>query len=77
MHAFSTGCPCNQNTWSSVVVPSFMGENYFCESGNYDSGLSTFYDEPLWDGDGRKLLFVSQVTMVVVITNYSACICQG
>ena len=46
------GCPCNPRTYSSVVVPSFIGENYFCESGNYDSGYRTFYDEPLWDGDG-------------------------
>ena len=48
----ASGCPCNPTSGSSVVVPSFMEENYFCESGNYDSGLRAFYDEPLWDGDG-------------------------
>ena len=47
-------CPCNPNAYPSAAtrIPSFIGENYFCESGSYDSGYRVFYDEPLWDGDG-------------------------
>ena len=37
---------------SSRTTPSFVGSDYFCESGcsgNYD--LSTFYTDRLWDGE--------------------------
>ena len=47
-------CPCNDN--SSVRVPSYVGNDYFCETGvptgqRYQN--SVFYpNDPLWDGDG-------------------------
>ena len=44
-------CPCN--TGNTVSVQSFIGNNYFCESGNTASVslLETFYtSDPLWDG---------------------------
>ena len=44
-------CPCN--TGNTVSVQSFIGNNYFCESGNTASFslLETFYtSDPLWDG---------------------------
>ena len=45
-------CPCN--TGSTASVPSFVGDDYFCESGiltyNITSVLHT--DDPLWDGEG-------------------------
>ena len=45
-----TECPCASN--SPVRPPSFVGNDYFCESGNptnWDS--TTFYTaDPLWDG---------------------------
>ena len=46
-------CPCILNAHSSNVVPPFIGEDYFCESGslNYASN-NVFYKDPLWDGDG-------------------------
>jgi hypothetical protein len=48
-----TVCPCVLNASSSIRVPSFIGENYFCESGTLsDQGGHVFHDEPLWDGDG-------------------------
>uniref|UniRef100_A0A1X7URW5 Fibrinogen C-terminal domain-containing protein n=1 Tax=Amphimedon queenslandica TaxID=400682 RepID=A0A1X7URW5_AMPQE len=49
---FSYECPCN--TGSTVSVQSFIGNNYFCESGNpYSSTSSTLYtSDPLWDGQG-------------------------
>ena len=47
-------CPCNDN--SSVRVPSYVGNDYFCETGvptgqRYQNGV--FYpNDPLWDGEG-------------------------
>ncbi len=52
-------CPCSNNTaeWP-YRVPSFIGNNYFCESGrqiagNCASELGSYYpDDVLWDGQG-------------------------
>ena len=48
----SQSCPCN--TGSSVSVQSFIGNNYFCESGTNASYPSTtlYTSDPLWDGQG-------------------------
>ena len=49
----SNACPCN--TGSTVSVQSFIGNNYFCESGNPKSGHSyniLYISDPLWDGQG-------------------------
>ena len=49
----SQSCPCN--TGSSVSVQPFIGNNYFCESGNPNSSTSTnrlYTSDPLWDGQG-------------------------
>ena len=47
----SYACPCN--TGSTVSVQSFIGNNYFCESGSPSSPLTTLYtSDPLWDGQG-------------------------
>uniref|UniRef100_A0A1X7UIR2 Fibrinogen C-terminal domain-containing protein n=1 Tax=Amphimedon queenslandica TaxID=400682 RepID=A0A1X7UIR2_AMPQE len=45
-------CPCN--TGSTQTVPSFVGSNYYCESGNPNNGIfGTMYtNDPLWDGQG-------------------------
>ena len=46
-------CPCN--TGSIASVPSFVGDDYFCESGTSSSPASPFQlypDDPLWDGEG-------------------------
>ena len=44
-------CPCN--TGNSVSVQSFIGNNYFCESGSPSSPSNTLYtSDPLWDGQG-------------------------
>ena len=45
-------CPCSVGATPSV--PSFVGNNYFCESGNPLSGWSrqVYPDDPLWDGEG-------------------------
>ena len=48
----SSSCPCN--TGSFVPVPSSIGNNYFCESGNPDGSPSQilYTSDPLWDGQG-------------------------
>ena len=43
-------CPCN--TGAANVVPSFVGSDYYCETGYNGNDLSfTFFpNDPLWDG---------------------------
>ena len=45
-------CPCNNNGMS--MPPSFVGNDYFCDTGSEDRfELGRFYGEdPLWDGAG-------------------------
>ena len=45
-------CPCN--TGSTQNPPSFVGSNYYCESGNPNNAIfGTMYtNDPLWDGQG-------------------------
>ena len=52
-------CPCAPYA-SGITVPSFVGSNYFCESGRVHdtgrpSGSHLFYNDPLWDGQGCQL----------------------
>ena len=48
-------CPCVDGSTSQTRIPSFVGQNYFCETG-ITSGqrLGYFYPngDPLWDGQG-------------------------
>ena len=51
-------CPCNNTI--NIRVPSFVGEDYFCESGINQplSGRSIFslhFNDTLWDGENRLL----------------------
>ena len=49
-------CPCSQGSPQNSTLQSFIGNDYFCESGNpatdgtWQSGLYT--SDPLWDGKG-------------------------
>ena len=45
-------CPCARGASPTIVVPPFIGEDYFCESGTLSIQVNVFYDDPLWDGDG-------------------------
>ena len=49
-------CPCtNTNISWPHQVPSFINNNYFCDTGNPGPGYSTatyYTDDPLWDGKG-------------------------
>ena len=47
-------CPCTRpDIPYTGVVPPFIGQDYFCETGSRDVHESIFYsDDPLWDGQG-------------------------
>ena len=54
---YSDICPCLVNTQSVIrftgTVPSFVGKDYFCDTGSRNRWSYTFYpDDPLWDGEG-------------------------
>lgn len=45
-------CPCDG---TGNTAPAFVGEDYFCETGNNDNinpNTIFFLDDPLWDGEG-------------------------
>jgi len=43
----SFNCPCHSNTGT----PPYVGQDYFCETGNDNAAASMFFaDDPLWDG---------------------------
>ena len=47
-------CPCANRNTQTVPVPSFVGNDFFCESGNAATGWSEvlYSSDPLWDGQG-------------------------
>jgi len=48
-------CPCVTGSTNGNNIPSFVGQNYFCESGltRWDSSSILFSNgDPLWDGQG-------------------------
>lgn len=48
------GCPCTvSDAPYTGVVPPFIGNDYFCDTGSHDQSRDTYYlDNPLWDGRG-------------------------
>jgi len=49
------GCPCRSVTRNyQGVVPRYVGDDYFCETGQHTGRYSTVYytHNPLWDGKG-------------------------
>ena len=51
---FGSNCPCNTDSQSSQALPpSFVGDNYYCESGNAGTSYQNHHlynTDPLWDG---------------------------
>ena len=49
-------CPCVTGSTNGNDIPSFVGQNYFCESGitQWDTRTFAFWPtgDPLWDGQG-------------------------
>ena len=52
-HSVAT-CYCTNRNDRGPLPPSFVGQDYFCDSGNrkWIPGSRYFYDSPLWDGAG-------------------------
>uniref|UniRef100_A0A1X7V4Z3 Fibrinogen C-terminal domain-containing protein n=1 Tax=Amphimedon queenslandica TaxID=400682 RepID=A0A1X7V4Z3_AMPQE len=60
-------CPCSQGYLQNTTLQSFIGNDYFCESGNpvTDGSLpshSLYTADPLWDGEGCDSLEVDCCT---------------
>ena len=53
---YVNGCPYSTSSSFTGTVPPFIGDSYFCDSGNPHSNTGTFlYDtDPLWDGEGCR-----------------------
>ena len=52
-HYSDSNCPCNTPPGGTQQVQSFVGSNYFCESGTNNTWTNTLYTgDPLWDGKG-------------------------
>ena len=48
-------CPCVNGSTNGNYIPSFVGQNYFCETGiTQNPNTNTFWPngDPLWDGQG-------------------------
>ena len=45
-------CPCTNTASWPHETPSFIGDNYFCETGNRVTSEALYTDDPLWDGSG-------------------------
>ena len=51
----NSACPCNKGAIETAKPPSFVGNNYYCESGTSKTKLTKydfFPNDPLWDGKG-------------------------
>ncbi len=47
-------CPCTHELGSSASIPSFVGDDYSCDTGShelYELGR-LYHEDPLWDGEG-------------------------
>ena len=47
-------CPCT-NSPSIQSIPSFVGQDYFCETSGWSAGVFYPDGDPLWDGEGCGL----------------------
>ena len=47
-------CPCADRATALFLVPSFVGNDYFCESGDPNSLITRMFqpNDPLWDDQG-------------------------
>jgi hypothetical protein len=46
-------CPCARSGYNPSWIPSFVGSNYYCESGFVGAHVyRTIWEDPLWDGKG-------------------------
>ena len=50
-------CPCRPRSTMEQYKPSFVGNDYFCDTGTVGTGVvgQLYTDDPLWDGQGCDL----------------------
>ena len=50
----TASCPCADRATALSLVPSFVGNDYFCESGDPGPSPARIFqsNDPLWDGQG-------------------------
>ena len=57
---YGSNCPCSNSGSQGQTVPSFVGDHYYCESGNPSTWNSLspqwFPSDPLWDRQGCESL---------------------
>ena len=83
-------CPCDLPDPSSIPVPDFVENQYFCEAGVniYDGTPAPLLDDPLWDGKNcnpestccdfnRPPYFVNHLGATITTNQISARICTG
>ena len=46
---YPSNCPCSE--FPGRLPPSFVHDNYYCESGSKVSSSGVFSDDPVWDGN--------------------------
>ena len=51
-HYSAVSCYCTNRNSRGPLPPSFVGQDYFCNTGNQPPGPFQFLDSPLWDGAG-------------------------
>ena len=54
-HVPQADCPCAVSSSERKAVPTFIGNNYYCESGNgipseFDFAGHLYHNDPIWDG---------------------------
>ena len=51
---FDSICPRSVNSTNGANIPTFVGNNYFCVTGNitYNGQNILYLNDPLWDGQG-------------------------
>ena len=51
---YNSDCPCIKSShFFDGVIPSFIGNDYYCETGSRTRSQNRYYfDDPLWDGKG-------------------------
>ena len=63
-YSHSGNCPC-ASPYPGHAAPSFVGDNFFCESGNSGPNEAQWYlDDPLWDSQGVQ---VGAPAVIVVV----------
>ena len=62
-------CPCNTPPGETQKIQPFVGNDYFCESGNPNTywTYKLYTDDPLWDGKELNVVLKRQVAAQLLI----------